>query len=86
MGSDHQVEKPFTKLDHYRQRGDDFLKIELYLNSKKSYQQALALKPGDEYIMAQLKVCKVLLKTERHRIIAILSVFAGIALLAVLIF
>ena len=86
MSSDHQEEKPFTKLDHFRQRGDDFLKIELFVNSKKSYLHALELKPGDEYILGQLKIVTQLLKTERHRIYAILGAFAVIALLAVLIF
>ena len=85
MASDHQEEKPFTKFDHYRQRGDDFLKIELFVNSKKSYLLALALHPDDDYVQAQLKVVTQLLKTERHRIYAILSVFAAIAILAVLI-
>jgi len=86
MGSDHPEEKPFTKLDHYRQRGDDFLKIELFVNSKQAYLLALALKPGDEYILGQLKIVTQLLKTERHRIYIILASFAAIALLAVLIF
>lgn len=86
MSSVHHEEKPFTKLDHYRQRGDDLLKIELYVNSKHSYQQALELKPGDEYILGQLQICKALLKEERQKIIAVLAVFAAIALLAVLIF
>jgi hypothetical protein len=86
MGSDHHEEKPFTKFDHYRQRGDDFLKIELFVNSKKSYLHALELHPDDDYVLAQLKVVTQMLKTERHRIYVILAVFAAIALLAVLIF
>jgi hypothetical protein len=86
MGSDHHEEKPFTRFDHLRQRGDDYLKIELYVNSKHAYLQALELHPDDDYLQAQLKVVTQLLKTERHRIYAILAVFAAIALLAVLIF
>jgi hypothetical protein len=86
MGSDHHEEKPFTKFDHFKQRGDDFLKIELFVNSKHAYLQALEFHPDDSYIQSQLKVVTGLLKTERHRIYAILGAFAVIALLALLIF
>jgi len=86
MGSDHHEEKPYTKFDHYKQRGDDLLKIELFVSSKNAYLQALELHPDDEYVKAQLLVVKQMLKTERYRIYAILAVFAAITLLAVLIF
>jgi hypothetical protein len=86
MSSDHHEEKPFNWFDHYKQRGDDFIKIELFVNSKHAYMQALQLHPDDQYVQQQLKVVSQLLKTERHRIYAILGAFAVIALLAVLIF
>jgi hypothetical protein len=85
MSSDQHEEKPFTKFDHFRQRGDDFLKIELYVNSKKAYLQALEQNPVDEYCKDQLKVVKHQLKIERQRIFAILASFAIIALIVVLI-
>jgi hypothetical protein len=86
MSSDHHEEIPFTKFDHYKQRGDDLLKIELYVSSKNAYLQALELHPDDDYVKAQLNVVKQMLKTERHRIYAILGVFAAIILIALLIF
>lgn len=53
-------------------RGDDFFRIELFKSSREKYEEALKLKPSDEYAQNRIIECNNLIKRDTRRILMVL--------------
>jgi len=64
----------------YIQKGDDFMKIEIYRSAKEWYTRALELNHNPGFVRSKLDNCNSLLQLEKKRIIVIISVIAIVVL------
>lgn len=69
----------------YMQKGDDFMKIEIYRSAKECYARAEELNLNHAVAKSKLDNCNRLLHVEKKRIIIIVSVIAIVAV-ALLVF
>lgn len=60
----------------YMQKGDDFMKIEIYRSAKEWYTKALELNHKHELISTKLANCNKLIQDEKKKIIVIVLVIA----------
>jgi hypothetical protein len=68
----------------FMQKGDDFMKIEIYRSAKECYSKALELNHNPGLVRSKLDNCNRLLQSEKKRIIVIASVMAIIVLSLIL--
>lgn len=67
----------------YMEKGDGFMKIEIYRSAKECYSLALEIKPNEGLAKGKLDNCNSLIQSEKKRIIIIVSVIAIAALILV---
>lgn len=68
----------------FMQKGDDFMKIEIYRSAKECYTRALEFNQDKGVVRSKLDNCNRLLQIEKKRIIIIVSVLAIVSLALIL--
>ena len=68
----------------YMQKGDDFMKIEIYRSAKEWYTKALELNYNHELIQSKLDNCNRLLQLEKKKITIVVLVIAIVLLVVIL--
>lgn len=67
----------------FMQKGDDFMKIEIYRSAKECYTRALEFNQNQGLVRNKLDNCNRLLQIEKKRIIIIVSILAIVALVLI---
>lgn len=60
----------------YKQKGDDFMKIEIYRSAKEWYIKALELNQNQEMIRSKLDNCNMQIQLEKKKITIVVLVIA----------
>ena len=86
---DHQLENTDLSSEErrfldYMQKGDDFMKIEIYRSAKEWYTNALELNINQGLIRSKLENCNKLIQHEKKKIIIVVSAIAIVLLTLVL--
>ena len=82
---DHQLENTNLgseerRFHDYMQKGDDFMKIQIYRSAKEWYTKALELNHNHELAQRKLDNCNMLLQQEKKIILIIVVVIAIVVL------
>ena len=68
----------------YMQKGDDFMKIEIYRSAKEWYSKAFELNRNHGLVQSKLDNCNRLIQLEKKKITIVVSVIAFVLLVVIL--
>jgi len=76
------TEQHLSKEEQYfndlMRRGEDFMKIEIFRNAKRCYNEALEIHVNNNLAIQKISNCEQLIRKESRTILTILAVFAAI--------